>query len=256
MSPTLLVVQHVDHEGPDLIGRLASQQGLAIRTLRPDQGDALPPPGDCPDCLALVLGGPMGVNDRHSAGSNWLQTELDWLATWHQAEKPVIGICLGAQLLAVAAGGSVEPLQVGEPPQPLKEVGLGAIHWLVGADAEPLLEGLGTSTTVLHWHGDRIRLPEQATLLGSSLHCAEQVFRIGRHALGLQCHLEVSTASLEQWIAQDEAYVVSAMGAQGPAQIKRMWQRMGNDLQLQGSRFFTAALRQLLPLTSKRRPGQ
>ena len=122
----------------------------------------------------------------------------------------------------------------------------------MGADAEPLLEDLGTSTTVLHWHGDRIRLPEQATLLGSSLHCAEQVFRIGRHALGLQCHLEVSTASLEQWITQDEAYVVSAMGAQGPAQIKRVWQRVGNDLQIQGSRFFAAALRQLLPLTTKR----
>ena len=256
MSPTLLVVQHVDHEGPDLIGRLASQQGLTIRTVRPDRGDVLPPPGDCPDCLALVLGGPMSVNDRHSAGSNWLQTELDWLAAWHQAEKPVIGICLGAQLLAVAAGGSVEPLQVGEPPRPLKEVGLGAIHWLVGADAEPLLENLGTSTTVLHWHGDRIRLPDQATLLGSSLHCAEQVFRIGTHAIGLQCHLEVSTASLEQWIAQDEAYVLSAMGAEGPAQIKRTWQRLGNDLQLQGSRFFAAALRQLLPLTSKSNSGR
>ena len=243
------MVQHVDHEGPDLIGRLASQQGLTIRTLRPDQGDALPPPGDCPDCLALVLGGPMGVNDRHSAGSNWLQTELDWLATWHQAEKPVMGICLGAQLLAVAAGGSVEPLQVGEPPQPLKEVGLGAIHWLVGADAEPLLEGLGTSTTVLHWHGDRIRLPEQATLLGSSLHCAEQVFRIGAHAIGLQCHLEIDGDALERWIANDHDYVVSALGAEGPDRLRRDWRRLGATLQEHGRHFFNAALDQLIEIS-------
>ncbi len=251
-----MVVQHVDHEGPDLIGRLATQQDLTIRTLRPDLGDALPAPGDCPNCLALVLGGPMGVNDRHSPELNWLRAELDWLTAWHQAEKPVIGICLGAQLLAVAAGGSVEPLHVGEPPQPLKEVGLGAIHWLIGADTEPLMENLGTSTTVLHWHGDRIHLPKQATLLGSSLHCAEQVFRVGRHALGLQCHLEVSTASLQQWIVQDEAYVVSAMGAEGPAQIMRMWHRVGDDLQTQGSRFFEAALRQLLPLTTGSSAGK
>ena len=256
MSPTLLVVQHVDHEGPDLIGRLAEQQGLTIRTLRPDLGDELPAPGDCPNCLALVLGGPMGVNDRNAAGMNWLQKELDWLTCWHQAEKPVIGICLGAQLLAVAAGGSVEPLHVGQPPHPLKEVGLGAIHWLMSPDAEPLLVNLGTSTTVLHWHGDRIRLPDNATLLGSSLHCAEQVFRIGRHALGTQCHLEVSTASLEQWIAQDKAYVVSAMGEEGPDQIKRIWQCVGNDLQAQGSRFFEAALRQLLPVATTTSPNE
>ena len=56
---------------------------------------------------------------------------------------------------------------------------------------------------MLHWHGDRIRLPEDATLLASTCTVPEQVFRIGTHAIGLQCHLEVSAASLEQWITED-----------------------------------------------------
>ena len=245
MSTTLLVVQHVDHEGPDQLGLLAQQRGLQLRVIRPDRGEALPPVQDCPHSIALVLGGPMGVNERHREDLAWLQRELDWLTAWHQASRPVIGICLGAQLLAVAAGGSVEALQVGEPPQPLKELGLGAIHWRLNPSEEPLLQGQNDCALVLHWHGDRIRLPEQATLLGSSLHCAEQVFRIGRHAIGLQCHLELSEPSLERWIAADADYVTQALGAQGAEQLQHDWSLLGQRLQRDGLQFFKAALDQL-----------
>ena len=227
MSTTLLVIQHVDREGPDRIEALARERGMAIDTLRPDRGDPLPRPTDCPDTIALVLGGPMGVNERHHPGLDWLQLELNWLNAWHRQGKPVIGICLGAQMLAVAAGGSVEPLQVGQPPRPLKELGFGSIHWVVGSDDEPLLRGLDPSETVLHWHGDRIVLPDDAQLLGSSLHCAEQVFRIGRHAIGLQCHVEVSGPSLKRWISEDHAYVVSALGSHGPEQLQKDWTAFG-----------------------------
>lgn len=187
----------------------------------------------------------MGVNERAEPELDWLLRELHWLTTWHHLEKPVLGICLGAQLLAVAAGGSVETLQVGQPPQPLKELGFGAIHWRMRSEDEPLLNGLHPSETVLHWHGDRIRLPATATLLGSSLHCAEQVYRIGRHAIGLQCHLEVSGASLERWIAADHAYVVSAMGENGPNQLRSDWTLVGSGLQRQGEQLFTNALQLL-----------
>ena len=130
MSPTLLVVQHVDHEDAALVGELARQRGLTLEILRPDRGDPLPDPRACANSIALVLGGPMSVNDHDQPGMDWLQQELDWLRAWHQQRRPVLGICLGAQLLAVAAGGSVQPLQVGAPPQQLKELGLGAIHWV------------------------------------------------------------------------------------------------------------------------------
>ena len=250
MNTTLLIIQHVDHEGPDLIGRLAEEHGLAIQTLRPDRGDEFPSPSDCPKYLAVVLGGPMGVNDRHIRGLNWLQKELEWLTCWHQAEKPVIGICLGAQLLALAAGGTVEPLLVGEPPQPLKEVGLGAIHWLVDPSEEPLLDGLDPTALVLHWHGDRIRLPNDATLLGSSLHCPEQVFKIDRHAVGLQCHLEISEPNLERWIQADAAYIVSAMGRNGADKLRHDWKRLGGNLQKSGTQLFTNVFKQLQNINS------
>ena len=253
MTTTLLVVQHIDHEGPDQLGRLAEQRGLRLRVIRPDRGEPLPSPDQCPNTIALVLGGPMGVNERNQEGMTWLQRELDWLVAWHQACQPVIGICLGAQLLAVAAGGTVETLRMGEPAQPLKEVGFGAIHWRVSSTEEPLVQGQPDSTMALHWHGDRIRLPAQATLLASSLHCAEQVFRIDRHAIGLQCHLEITGSSLERWITADHAYVLNALGNEGAEQLRNDWTVLGSSLQRHGKQLFTVALNQMESITDEQR---
>jgi len=236
------VVQHVDREGPDLIAEIAMEQGMAIQTIRPDQGEPLPNPTSTQNTIALLLGGPMSVGERHQDSLAWMQRELDWLTVWHQHNKPVLGICLGAQFLAVAAGGDVQPLQVGLPSQPLKEVGYGAIHWLMKPSSEPLLMGLQPSELVLHWHGDRIKLPPTATLLGSSLQCPEQVFRIANHAIGLQCHMELTTRNLEQWIREDHNYIVSAMGPDGPERLRQDGERFGDLLERQGRRFISNAL--------------
>ena len=251
MNHSLLVIQHVDHEGPDLIGELAMQREMSIQTIRPDLGEQLPDPASTPDTIAVVLGGPMGVNQCNDPKMDWLRHELEWLSSWHQQKKPVLGICLGAQLLAVAAGGSVEPLSVGEPPSLIRELGFGAIHWLVNPGEEPLLNGLGPSELALHWHGDRIQLPSDAILLGSSLHCAEQMFKIGRHAVGLQCHLEISGAKLERWIQADAAYIVSAMGKNGADQLRNDWKRLGGHLQRSGTQLFTNVFRQLQIINSR-----
>ena len=242
MSTKLLVLQHVDREGPDLIATLATSRGMAIETLRPDQGDPLPPPDRCNNTIALILGGPMGVADRNQPTMAWLQQELDWLRAWHQRRQPICGICLGAQLLATAAGGSVETLTVGTPQKPLMEVGIGAIHWLSEPNNHPLLKGMNPSDLVLHWHSDRIRLPAEAELLGSSLHCPEQVFRIGEHAVGLQCHLELTDSSLKRWLAEDHDYVVQALGPHGPAQVQKQWDLLGPKLQQQGQKLFNSIL--------------
>ena len=143
----------------------------------------------------------------------------------------------------------MQPLQVGTPPQQLKELGLGAIHWVADRSDETLLKGQSSSSLVLHWHGDRIHLPADATLLGSSLHCAEQVFRIGAHAIGLQCHLEIDGDALDCWIANDHDYVVSALGAEGPGRLSRDWRRLGTTLQEQGRNFFNAVLDQLIEIS-------
>ena len=245
------MVQHIDREGPDLVAEIALQQGMVIHTIRPDQGEPLPDPISTKNTIAVLLGGPMSVGDRHQDGMVWMQRELDWLALWHQQNNPVLGICLGAQLLAVAAGGAIQPLQVGLPPQPMKEVGYGAIHWLVKPSSEPLLMGLQPSEMVLHWHGDRIQLPPTATLLGSSLHCQEQVFRIGRNAIGLQCHMELTTNNLGRWIQEDLDYVVSAIGKNGPEKLRQDNERFGDSIQQQGGRLIRNILQEFSLSTRK-----
>ena len=82
---------------------LAMQRGMSIQTIRPDLGELLRDPANTPDTIAVVLGGPMGVNQRNDPKMHWLRLELEWLSSWHRQKKPVLGICLGAQLLAVAA---------------------------------------------------------------------------------------------------------------------------------------------------------
>ena len=245
------MVQHIDREGPDLVAEIALEQGMTIHTIRPDQGEPLPDPMSTQNTIAVLLGGPMSVGDRHKDGMAWIQQELDWLALWHQQNNPVLGICFGAQLLAVAAGGAIQPLQVGLPPQPMKEVGYGAIHWLVKPSSEPLLMGLQPSEMVLHWHGDRIQLPPTATLLGSSLHCQEQVFRIGRNAIGLQCHMELTRNNLGRWIQEDLDYVISAIGKNGPEKLRQDSERFGASIQQQGGRLIRNILQEFSLSTRK-----
>jgi len=215
----LLVVQHVEREGPGLLAQVATERDLAVRILRPFAGDALP---DAlrPDQILAVMGGPMGVADLGDSAFPWLEPLVTLLRRALADERPVLGFCLGAQLLAHAAGGGVIPLTMGDPPLPHREVGFGAISFTRSLAEEPLLQGLPASLQVLHWHGDRIVLPPVATLLASSLACPEQLFRVGSRAYGLQCHIEVTPAALERWIVEDVSFVNAALGVGGADRLR------------------------------------
>ena len=213
------MVQHIPREGPGLLAEIAREWGLAVEMCRAWAGEPLP--RDHPaDQVLVVMGGPMGVADLENPDTPWLSPTLHLLRQRLELNRPILGVCLGAQLLALAAGGGAVPLLVGEPPVPLKEVGFGAISFTRSADQEPVLAGLSPSQVVLHWHGDRILLPPKATLLASSLHCPEQLFRVGRLAYGLQFHCEVGPMDLVRWIAEDDAFVRAALGAGGPQWLR------------------------------------
>ncbi len=157
----------------------------------------------------LAMGGPMNVDeiDRHPA----LAIERDWLAEAVHRGVPVLGICLGAQLLARALGARVG---AGERP----EIGFSPVEVLDPND--PIVGGLGPVANVLHWHGDVFDLPAGAQLLASSAQTVNQAFRRG-NAWGLLFHPEADAALVEAWLSvpQMAAEAERALGREGLAAL-------------------------------------
>jgi GMP synthase (glutamine-hydrolysing) len=203
--PTLLVIQHVPWEGPHRI--LDACGALAERTVKPLAGQALPDHDEVAG--AVVMGGPVNVDEtrRHPE----LATEREWLAEALRRDMPLLGICLGAQLLARALGAAVK---AGEAP----EIGFAPVEILDPED--PVLGSLAPGTTVLHWHGDVFDLPDGASRLARSERTEVQAFRRG-NAWGVLFHPEADLALLEAWLAVPEMVreATNALGDEGAAAL-------------------------------------
>ncbi len=183
------VVQHVEFEGPGLIGEVAAEHGVVLDVQRMDLGHRLPEAEQLPELGGLVvLGGPMGALD--DAEHPHLAQERALLAAAVALDLPVLGICLGAQLLAAALGA---PVFRGDAP----EIGFGHVSLTHDGQSDPVLGGVGPHPPVLHWHADTFDLPAGATRLASTPAYPNQAFRVGRSAYGLQFHLEVDARSLD-----------------------------------------------------------
>ena len=177
-----LVVQHVGPEGPAAVGAALEEAGVAVEVCRLHAGDTLPPGLARFDGL-VVMGGPMSATS--DAGFPTRPTELALLAQALADAVPVLGVCLGAQLLAGAAGGTVRAGTAGA------EIGWGTVTLTPGAAGDPLFASLPESLEVLHWHGDTFDLPAGSVLLATGDRYRSQAFRAGPAAWGLQFHLEV-----------------------------------------------------------------
>ena len=207
----LLVLQHLEIEGPGLFKKFAEERDLKIEIIRLDKKNNLPKTkeGD----LILIMGGPMGVKDIGSDKYSWLKLERDFIRRELENKRPIIGVCLGAQLIASAAGGDVEILKYGYPPKELPEIGWSQIFIdKSNSDFKAMFED---PFYVLHWHGDRILLPNKAVLIASSARCKEQFFRIGDYAYGLQFHIETTGAMINKWIKEDKEFVFKGLGSNG-----------------------------------------
>ena len=200
--PSAVVIQHVAHEGPGWLAEVLDDAGVAVDIRRMYDGAALPAVGDV-DAL-IVLGGPMGAYDDDRAP--WLRQTRRLLAEAVSVDIPTLGVCLGAQLLAVACDGVVEKGSAGP------ELGLGQLTVLPDAANDRLLAGVPAPTQTVQWHWDHIvRLPNNAVLLASSPAYENQAFRLGERAWGLQFHPEVTLPLVAQW-AQDDADGVRQAG--------------------------------------------
>ncbi len=187
------VLQHVGHEGPGLIGDELRRAGQAFDVVRLDRGDSLPDPGSVVGLV--VMGGPMGVHDGDD--HPWLPAERDLLAAAVTVGKPVLGVCLGAQQLAMALGAEVT---TGREP----EIGLGRVELTGPGRLDPVTgpEYGGLSATAVpcvHWHQDTFSLPDGAVHLAASRRFPHQAFRWGDRAYGLQFHVEADRELAAGW---------------------------------------------------------
>lgn len=179
------LLQHVAFEGPGSIETWVRERGHVLSRTELFSGAALPRATDL-DWL-VVMGGPMGVLDE--AAYPWLSAERLLISEAIRREKTVVGICLGAQLIASVLGASVYP-------GAHKEIGWYPLYLTPEGKSDPAGAALGGTPTVFHWHGDTFEVPRGAVHLAYSEACRHQGFRYGRRVLGLQFHLEMEAESL------------------------------------------------------------
>lgn len=191
-------LQHVDFEGLGAMEQWAREKGHMLSCTRLFAGE-LVPALDAFDML-IVMGGPMGVHD--TGKYPWLQGEKAFLRRVIAAAKPVLGVCLGAQLLADVLGARV--FSNGE-----KEIGWFPVE-RAATVPERLESLLPVRQTVFHWHGDTFTLPDQAIRLYSSAACINQAFVHEERVIGLQFHLETTPATVATLIENCRAELVAA----------------------------------------------
>ncbi len=200
-------LQHVPFEGLGSIEIWARQQGAAITSTRLFNDEPLPDPGDIN--WLIVMGGPMNIYEEDKFP--WLKREKDFIAKVIRQGGRVLGICLGAQLIADVLGGRITA-------NAEKEIG----WWPIIPDpglSPGLREVFGRELTVIHWHGDTFSLPAGAARLAQSKVCRNQGFVYQKRVLALQFHLETTPKSLEKLIANSADELIEAPYIQQPAEM-------------------------------------
>jgi len=200
MKP-VVIFRHACCEGAGYLGTFLAQHAIPWCEVRIDKGEAVPASVD--DYSGIVLmGGPMSVNDDLP----WIPPLLQLIQQAVQADVPLLGHCLGGQLISKAMGGVVSK-------NPVKEIGWGDVQvadHAVARDWFGDLQGFNS----FHWHGETFTVPEGATHVLSSAYCANQAYVMGKH-IGLQCHIEMTPSMVKIWTEQWKSDIASA--ASSPA---------------------------------------
>jgi len=203
MKP-IAIFRHSPGEGPGYFATFLDRHSLPWRLFKVDEGD-LPP--TMPDEFSglCFMGGPMSVNDDLP----WIPSALALIRAADAAGIPVIGHCLGGQLMAKALGGSVGR-------NPVKELGWGRVDPVIDSQ---WLDGIAPFDA-FHWHGETFSIPPGATRILGNAHCTNQAFVRGPH-LAMQCHVEMTPTMIESWGTQWAAEGVPAsVSVQTPAQMQ------------------------------------
>ena len=198
--------QHVSIEGLGSIRWWLEAAGFKITNTSFFKSAHLPDPDEID--LLVVMGGPMSVNDEKEFP--WLGLERQFIRDAIQSGKPVLGVCLGAQLIASAMGARVYQ-------NDQKEIGWFPIQGIPSTDRMSF--SFPPSAEVFHWHGETFELPSGAIHLARSEGCENQAFQLGRSVIGLQFHLETTPQSAQKMVAHFQNELVSAEFVQNAAEI-------------------------------------
>lgn len=172
---------HVSFEEPGAIQQWALANGHSLTGTKTYLGEKLPSVNDFD--LLVVMGGPQSVNelDRYS----YLRDEIALVQTTIAHNKPILGVCLGAQIIAKALGAEVQK-------SPHKEIGVFPLELTHEGTQDPVFGQFPQSFDTFHWHGEMVNLPQGAVLLAQSAGCPHQIFRYGDNVYGVQCHFELT----------------------------------------------------------------
>ncbi|HYD50505.1 MAG TPA: gamma-glutamyl-gamma-aminobutyrate hydrolase family protein [Terriglobales bacterium] len=226
----LLVLQHVAHEILGTLNPLLKSHGFRIRYVNFGRHPDAQPSLDGYQGL-VILGGPMGVYDSNV--HTHLRTELKLIEQALEREMPMLGICLGAQLIAHSLGAEVKPNRY-------KEIGWYDVAPTAAGANDKMFAHFRSVERIFQWHGDTFDIPRGAAHLAASAACSHQAFRYGERVYGLQFHLEVDEAMIDRWLRvpvnREELSLMP--DAIDPDEIRfETHQRIGRSMQLSDAVF-------------------
>ena len=227
-----LIIQQVPHEGLGGIGFVLSEAGIAFEVVNAYEGQPVPKTLE-EDTSLIVLGGPMGVSDQ--GRYPYLKDELRLIEAVLKAGTPMLGICLGSQLLAAAAGARIYK---GEA----KEIGWYPLFINDDGRADKVLEGLPSEINVFQWHGETFDVPAGAVNLASSELFTNQLIRVGENAYGLQFHLEVTPEMISEWLTVNKEELDGLKAIIDPDDIRAKTSTMMTVLEDMGQGVFSRFL--------------
>ena len=187
---SIWIFRHVGCEGPGYLGRVLERHDIDYRLIAVDRGD--PVPDNISGASALVfMGGPMSANDA----DDWIQRELALIRAAAAQRLPLLGHCLGGQLISKALGAVVKA-------NPVREIGWHPVERFENPATETWLQGISFPVELFHWHGETFELPDKAAPLLKSRFCKNQAYAMD-NILALQCHVEMLPEMVTEW---SEAY--------------------------------------------------
>lgn len=207
MKP-VYIFRHLAWEGPGYLASFLARRNIPMQLVPIDEGAV--PPSSVDGASALIfMGGPMSVNDPLP----WIEQECHLIRLAMARHIPVLGHCLGGQLISKALGGTV-------CANPVREVGWFEVQQRSEGRGNPWLQDLPQRFEVLHWHGETFSVPAGATPLLCSDHCANQAFSVGS-ALAMQFHVEMTEAMVTEWVVRNgEDLVDPSQTVQTPMQFQ------------------------------------